>query len=270
MKLSFSTLGCPCWSWKEICTIAQDLGMDGIEIRGLGDCLCAPELSIFSDEQRDKTMKDLENLSLTIPIISTGAYFADKAKAESSFEEARATVDLADKLGVPYIRVMAEPTAEPQDGDLVLAASLYGQLCDYAKDTKVTPLIETNGKLACSDIMLDFLAKANRPNMGVLWDIHHPYRYYNEAPAKTVSALKDYIRHVHIKDSVMNNKTVEYRMMGYGDVPLQDALTELSNAGYKGFVSLEWVKRWNPNLEEPGTVFAHFSTYMRFLLNRMK
>ena len=38
---------------------------------------------------------------------------------------------------------------------------------------------------------------------------------------------------------------------------------------YDGTVSLEWVKRWNPDLEEPGIVFAHFMSYITFLMGRL-
>ena len=37
MKLSLSTLGCPGWSWNEIFATAKDLGMNGIEVRGVAD-----------------------------------------------------------------------------------------------------------------------------------------------------------------------------------------------------------------------------------------
>lgn len=50
----------------------------------------------------------------------------------------------------------------------------------------------------------------------------------------------------------MRGSRVEYRMMGYGDVPVTDAVTLLDRAGFDGFFSLEWVKRWNPDLQEPG------------------
>ena len=36
----------------------------------------------------------------------------------------------------------------------------------------------------------------------------------------------------------------------------------LDRAGFDGFFSLEWVKRWNPDLQEPGIVFAHYKNYM--------
>jgi fatty-acyl-CoA synthase len=37
MKLAFSTLGCPDFSWNDIYSMAKDLGFNGIEIRGLGN-----------------------------------------------------------------------------------------------------------------------------------------------------------------------------------------------------------------------------------------
>ena len=41
MKLAFSTLGCPEWTWTEIYPMAYDLGYSGIEIRGLGEEITA-------------------------------------------------------------------------------------------------------------------------------------------------------------------------------------------------------------------------------------
>lgn len=37
MKISFSTLGCPRWSWREILATACDLGYGGVEVRGVGN-----------------------------------------------------------------------------------------------------------------------------------------------------------------------------------------------------------------------------------------
>ena len=39
----------------------------------------------------------------------------------------------------------------------------------------------------------------------------------------------------------------------------------LLEKGYEGYFSLEWVKRWDFTLEEPGIVFAHYANYMRKL-----
>jgi sugar phosphate isomerase/epimerase len=78
-----------------------------------------------------------------------------------------------------------------------------------------------------------------------------------------LNTLKEHICHVHIKDSIEKDGKIIYKMLGYGDVPVVEALHLLKEGGYKGHLSLEWVKRWLSDLEEPGIVFLHF-------INRVK
>ena len=47
MKLSFSTLACPGYSWAEIYSTAKDFGFHGIEMRGLGDDIFSVHASPF-------------------------------------------------------------------------------------------------------------------------------------------------------------------------------------------------------------------------------
>ena len=54
MKLAFSTLGCPGWSFEEIFATAKDLGMDGIEIRGIGTEMYAPKAAPFAPQISDR------------------------------------------------------------------------------------------------------------------------------------------------------------------------------------------------------------------------
>lgn len=269
MKLSFSTLGCPGWGFKEIVVSAKDLGLSGIEIRGIGDTMYAPDIAEFSTGNIEGTKEILSALSMKIALLASNAALGLPETIGQSFAEACAYVDLASKLGARYIRVMPSAHPEPEDCNLVLCAEYYGKLCDYAEPLGVTPLMETNGVLAYSKIMADFMRAVGRKNAGVLWDIHHPVRFYNEKPAVTAGNIKEFVRHVHVKDSVLQGDVVQYRMMGYGDIPVMDCLKELKEAGFDGYVSLEWVKRWNPDLQEPGIVFAHFTNYMSYLINQL-
>jgi flagellar operon protein len=100
------------------------------------------------------------------------------------------------------------------------------QAVEKADNKGVKVLIETNGVLANSENMLRLMKTVDNPNAGVLWDIHHPYRFMNEAVSDTYNALKDYIEFVHIKDSKLQDGKVYYKMMGYGDVPVTEALTQ--------------------------------------------
>ncbi len=267
MKLSFSTLGCPRWSWKEVLSTAKDLAFDGIEIRGLGDEMYAPKIAEFQPENAAQTKADLAAMGLSIPILTSGAILGEKDKAQASFVEACAYIDLASAMGVPYVRVMSTGQPHITVGDLRLTAGLYSQLCEYAEPLGVMPLLETNGDLSCSAAMRSLIRRAGTKNCGVLWDVHHTVRFGGESPVETIANIGNFIKHVHVKDSVMVGPKTEYRMMGYGDIPIADTLIMLKAMRYEGFISLEWVKRWNPDLQEPGIVFAHYKSYMDTLLN---
>ena len=52
-------------------------------------------------------------------------------------------------------------------------------------------------------------------------------------------------------------------MMGYGDVPVRQTVSQLKSAGYDGYYTFEWVKLWDKELEDGGIVFAHYANYMR-------
>ncbi len=267
MKLSFSTLGCPSWSLKEAFSTAKDLGLDGVELRGISDKIYVPDFYAFSDENLETTKDTINKINIKIPVIDSGAVIADGKKAQASFVEACDYINLASKLGVKYVRIMG--TGEPQEteGNFELAAKLFGLLCEYAKIYGVTPLIETNGKLAQSAEMLKLIEKADNDNCGVLWDVHHTVQFAKETPEQTVKALGSLIKHVHVKDSIVKDGNINYKMMGYGEIPVSDTIDALKSIDYDGFVSLEWVKRWKPDLQEPGIVFAHFASYMKTLLN---
>ncbi|MGI6621937.1 MAG: sugar phosphate isomerase/epimerase family protein [Acetivibrionales bacterium] len=270
MKLAFSTLGCPGWSWEEIYATCKDLGIDGIEVRGIESEIFAPDMKPFREENIGNTLNVLKRLRIEIPMLTSAAYLFDEDNQEEVYNEAKAYIDLARRIGTPYIRVLGDKDGVPgPERDLDLVKTQYQRICDYASDKNVTPLIETNGVLADSKVMADFIKAVNRPNSGILWDIHHPYRYFNEAPETTIDNLDGHIKYIHIKDSTTTEGVVIYRMLGYGDVPVLDCLKLLKKNGYDGYVSLEWVKRWYPDLQEPGVVFSHYVNYMSYLLRQI-
>ena len=72
MKISFSTLACPDYSWTDIYSMAKDLHFDGIEVRGLGDDIFAVKARPFTDSQLPLTVKKLKELGLEIPCLASG------------------------------------------------------------------------------------------------------------------------------------------------------------------------------------------------------
>ena len=264
MKLCFSTLGCPDWSWKDILSSAADFGFPAVEIRGVSDHLFAPEIPEFSDEKIEKTLESLKKRGLTIPVLASHCALA-LGNDEENMHEAKEYILLAQKLGVPYVRVMPTKKPEPEPCDLIQCGVLYDQLCAFAAPYGVVPLMETNSLLADSRVMAQLMRGISSENKGVLWDIHHPFRFYHETPAETLGRIGTWVRHVHVKDSLIRDGVNTYCMTGYGDIPISGCVEVLSQAGYDGYYSLEWVKRWNRALQEPGIVFDHYKYYMTHL-----
>lgn len=147
MKISFSTLGCPRWSWREILATACDLGYGGVEVRGVGNDISVPSIPAFSDENLDKTKAELARLNLAIPCLDSDCCIHLRETEQTTNEEIRAYIHLAQKLGVPYVRVMAtapvpQPAGTVDEGYVQHRAVEMGH---YALEHGVKMLIETNG-----------------------------------------------------------------------------------------------------------------------------
>lgn len=261
MKLCFSTLGCPGWSWQDIIVAAKDIGMDGVEVRCIGNQLYAPMCPEFRQENIPSTLSTLERMGLSIPCLDSNATIAISMVTLEAMHEAKDYIDLAARIGTKFVRVMCVGVPEPVDCSFDTCLENYTALCSYAKDKGVIPLLETNGEFADSKTIMKLMDKVPYDNKGILWDVHHPFRFYGETPAYTYSVIKPLLRHIHIKDSVVIDKKIVYRMMGKGDVPVKEAMLLLLENGYDGFVSLEWVKKWQPDLEDAGVVFPNFANY---------
>ncbi|NLI21770.1 MAG: sugar phosphate isomerase/epimerase [Clostridiales bacterium] len=267
MKISFSTLGCPRWSFREITSTAVDLGYQGIEIRGIGKDISVPSAPDFLDANLPATLAELKRMNLAIPCLDSDCCIHLRETEKMVDAEVEAYVLLAEKLGSPYVRVMAtapvpQPVGTVDEGYVRDRAVRLGAL---AKAHGVRLLIETHGVWSDSEKLARLLSLIGSDGVGALWDVHHPYRFMGESPKTTLENLKPWLCHTHMKDSLKSGESYRYVLPGFGDVPLAEAVHALREAGFGGYYSLEWVKRWDTTLEEPGIVFAHFANFMRTL-----
>ncbi|MCL2057667.1 MAG: AMP-binding protein [Oscillospiraceae bacterium] len=264
MKIAFSTLACPGSSWEDIYSMAKDIGFDGIEIRGLGSDISAYSAAPFTDAALPATIAKLSSLRLSIPCLSSNCCLKYANKRGENLDEITAYIELAKKLGTPYIRILADLLAAA-DGEVddELVISQLRALAAVAEKSGVTLLVETNGVYADTARLRSLLEQVASDAVAALWDLHHPYRFFAEAPEQTVQNLGAYIKHVHIKDSVAGEGgKIEYKLMGEGDLPIDAMIRGLRSINYEGFVSLEWLKRWSDDLEDAGVVIPHFANYM--------
>ncbi len=262
MKLCFSTLGCNDWTLREACAAAKDLAIGGIEIRRLENEKHAPSFKCFTGERLAESAALLREKGVQIPLLASRAVFGARTAYDATRQAAREYFELAKKLGVPFVKAALtdRPTELSYDEDAALENARA--LCDAAAEYGVSLLVTTNGAFSDTALLADFISKARRDNLFVLWDVHYTVRLRGEAPEQTVKNLGRLIKFVQLKDSAVQDGGVVYKLTGDGDLPIKAAARALAGIGYDGFYSCEWKKNWGEEFVSPGIVLARFCAYM--------
>jgi sugar phosphate isomerase/epimerase len=275
MKLTFSTLGCPDWSWERIVEEASRLGYQGLEIRGIEGELYLPAIEYFTPGRLERTLARLAQKNLEIMCLDTSVKFHIPDKWESFLREGLETIDLAHRMGVPFVRVQGDAFPDPARRDETMAAIVEGfrRLCAHANPLGVVNLIEVHGDFNRVEPLVEALEKTGSSSLAIMWDIEHTHKVYGERWRDFYEPLKEYVKHVHIKDIRMNdlapNGKPRHCLMGEGDVPIRDIVATLAEDGYEGYLSLEWEKKWNPWIEEPEVAIPQYTAYMSELLRSL-
>jgi sugar phosphate isomerase/epimerase len=265
--LSFSTLGCPDWSFGQIVNFASRHRYTGLEIRGIRRQLDLTKCTEFNTAQnRTDSLKMMRDKGLQFVDLGSSAtlHFAEGAERQKNLDEGRRFIDLAQAIECPFIRVF--PNNFPKDQDRELTFNLISkgllELAEHAKGTAVSVLLETHGDFVKIADLKKLMEMAAHPKVGLVWDIANMWTITKESPAEAYEKLKKYIRHTHIKDAKWRDEKYQYTFLGKGEVPIFEAIDVLSKAGYKGYYSFEWEKWWHPEIEEPELALADYSKVM--------
>jgi sugar phosphate isomerase/epimerase len=264
LPLGFSTLGCPQWTWQQVLDFAAAHGFAAVELRGLQATMDLTRVPELAPPRLADARQQLAERGLVVSGLGSSAnmHEMDAAKRAGQLDEARRFIDLAQALGAPYVRVFGNKYVEgvPREAMLAHIARGLRELGDYAREKRVTVLIESHGDFTDSPSLLEILERADSPAVALLWDAHHTFVSGKEAPEDTVRQLGRYIRHTHLKDSVAAGSDRRYVLTGTGEVPVRRQVEALAQSGYRGYYSFEWEKRWHPEIEEPEVAIAQFAT----------
>ncbi len=267
LPLSFTTLGCPGWTLREIVENAAKMGYDGIDFRGLLDALDITTCPEFTSDLA-ATKRLLADHGIAVSGIATSARFAvvDADELEGNFEEARRNMALAAELGAPVLRVYGGKVPEGHTVETILPTLVKNlrAIGDEAEGFGITLALETHDDWTDSAVFARLMREVDHPRVRVLWDLHHPYRTNGEPAEFTYENLAPYTVSTHVKDSKPTaDGGHQYVLLGEGDVPLKAMLDLLVAGGYDGYAILEWEKRWIPALAEPEIAFPQYIEKMR-------
>jgi sugar phosphate isomerase/epimerase len=254
MKLAFSTLACPRWSIERAADVARSLGYDALELRLLdGEVI---------DPRRDREKVHRATLAcrargLEVCAFDSSCLFnlAEEAERERNVEDLVAWVRLGGELGVPIVRVFGGAGEGGEDPSIGIArvAEALRMAAPEAEGAGVTVVLETHDAFASARRVAEVLQRVSSPSVGALWDSHHPYRM-GESADEVAEILGDTVAHVHVKDARRidpDGTSWQLVLLGEGEVPVADQLRVLRNRGYQGYISVEWEKKWHPEIPEP-------------------
>jgi len=260
LPIGFSTLGCPSWDWTKVLDFAQQNGFAAVELRGLAGSMDLPSRPEFTGPQIEQSKKEIAARGLRISCVSSSANMHDTGpEHEKQLADARRFIDLASRLGAPYVRVFGNKLVGPQATAVEHIAGSLRELGNYAGPKNVTVILESHGDFTTSPVLKEILEKASSPHVALLWDAHNTFVEGKEDPEVTVREVGKYIRHTHLKDARLTNGQDSYVLTGRGDVPVKRQVELLASSGYAGSYSFEWEKAWHPEIEEPEVAIADFA-----------
>lgn len=269
MKKAFSTVACMQASADQILEACKKYGMDGVEIR-LGSDNSVIGLKGKEAMQEIRLKFDRAGVAVT----DLGSGICITTYDESILPKAQEVLEYASILGAKGIRVFLGHFAAKVNPDLPVCdypgiVKQLKELCALADEQNVEIWIETHNEFATGRVLKQLTQDVAWDNLKVIWDLIHPYED-GEGLEETWQYMGDRVAHVHIKDGFDRQDEswhdYQYSLLGEGALPIGGLLDLLQNAGYDGYVSLEWESQWRQELKEYDNsldwVLAQYTDYL--------
>lgn len=264
MKLAFSTLGCPDWTLEQILETGRQYGYQGIELRGIQGGMPPGDIICLLPENREATLKAFADHGLKLCVYGTSVNFHDPQTVETQYQTALEALKFCNECGIPMMRIFGnEVQPDTEEAQLEQIACYFEKLCREAEKVHVQPLLEVHGNLTTIERLCYVAERVTSPAFGIIWDVGHTHANYGMQFEAFYRALKPWIRHIHMKDAIHENGKLHHLCaISEGHLPLREIVAMLEADGYDGYYSLEWEKRWHPELDEPEVAFPAYAAWM--------
>ena len=248
-RIAFSTLAFPDADLATAVSLGHSWGYDGVELRLIDGELIDPAMPASA---RDRVKRTLAAAGLPAVAVDSSVRLA----GEDPGAELRQFLELASDWEAPLVRVFGG--ALPGDGPgrqarLEAAARVLEETAPAAERLGVAIGVETHDAFSASAVVAELLALVDSAAVGAVWDSHHPHRM-GERPAEVYANLAGRVLLAQVKDARRapeRDDGWQLVPLGDGEVPVREMLALLHDGGYRGWTSVEWEKRWHPEIAEP-------------------
>jgi sugar phosphate isomerase/epimerase len=266
VKFTLNTLGAPAWTLEETAKKARSYGYAGVDLRLIDGEVISLD-SVRANRQRIRALFPVDELPVATLATSVRLATREPQIRKATLEEGNAWIDLAAELQVPVIRFFAarNPPEMDLDSSIQAVGEMLAQLSERARQRHVKIGVETHDEFASARTVARALTLAPSDSTGAVWDMWHTTRA-GESPGECMELLRGRIINVHLKDARRTADGWQLVLLGEGDIPVRDGLHHLQEFGYEGSISVEWEKKWHPEIAEPEVAFPQYMRVLRTYL----
>ncbi|HCG77388.1 MAG: hypothetical protein COZ37_01400 [bacterium (Candidatus Ratteibacteria) CG_4_10_14_3_um_filter_41_18] len=220
---------------KEFIEYASSVGFEGVDLG-----------YYWEDKKREFTelpawLND-NNIALSGYIVGNNfGAVVGTGKVREEIAKVKLAIDEANQLGAKVLRVFAGGRKGLSWGEgSNLICDCLAECTEYGKQNKIILALEDHGGLAAtSKQVLFYLNKINSPFLKANVDIGN-FWSYGEEPSKGVKNTASYAAMVHVKDLKKKEDGLLAVPVGEGDIDFAECFRILKDAGYNGYLSLEY------------------------------
>jgi sugar phosphate isomerase/epimerase len=249
MRIAFSTLAFPAASLATAVSLGRSWGYTGVELRLIDGELIDPAMPAAARAAVKQTTG-----AAGLPVVAVDSSI--KLTGDDPGPELLAFLELASDWESPLVRVFGgtlDGDAAARRRQVGAAARVLAAAIPAAERLGVRIGVETHDAFSASAQVAELLALVESPWIGAVWDSHHPHRV-GESADEVYRNLAGRILLAQVKDARRDpGRTDGWQLvpLGEGEVPVREILGLLDDGGYQGWISVEWEKRWHPEIEEP-------------------
>jgi sugar phosphate isomerase/epimerase len=267
-RIAFSTLAFPEASLATATSLGRSWGYDGIELRLIDGELIDPALPAAD---RAAVTDTLAAACLPVAAVDSSVRLTD----DDPGPQLARFLELASDWQSPLVRVFGGALPD-DDADrkaaLARAARVLEATVPLAERLGVAIGVETHDSFSCSSVVAELLAMVPSDAVGAVWDSHHPHRM-GQRPAQVWSDLGRRTLLAQVKDARRDATRADGWQLvplGDGEVPVREILQLLDAGGYPGWISVEWEKRWHPEIEDPEVALPQHLSVLRAWLAELE
>ncbi len=241
---------------EEAVVKAAQMGFDAIEFIPFE----APEGKTKIEYAKDlKKLAEDNNIEISAYVVGANLLCDSEEAEREAVEGVKANIDIANALGVKLFRhdvAFKLPMHRSFDSVLEQTAPLISEIAEYGEKFGIITMIENHGHAFQDVVRVEKTYNTvNHKNFSLLIDIGN-FMCADEEPVINVSKLANLASHVHLKDFVkidyysdaskencFNTRGCNYlrgTAAGYGDAKTAQCVQILKNAGYDGYLDIEF------------------------------